>query len=1006
MKMKKKLIFVLVSLFSLSNVFGQGEVENPNPELLRNEFFYDVTGNVPNNWTVSGATSEVFNSGPVFRNSGYALRLRTADTPGYVEQIVNIEESQIAVGSDVEGLIHYSVDETSNEQGALRLMMQWLDEANNVITSEEDKKFVDNESLLFSKFKAWGTLYFRATRPANAKKFRFAIYVAPNSNVRLDDFSLKKPGSNGGFMSVLPQELRTFHANVDASHSQKAFVQIRNFVNDGTVTMPLNQPFTADKTTFDNTNGTKEVIFTFTPTEPTKIPRGYSAPPSVTIGLSGTATQKLQLKAMAIDPNNPPTITFEPVAFQPIKVAMGDVPVTREVLVKVKNAIDKVDIKVEPAGKGFAISSSSLYYFTRPTGNNKVGVNDTNIKITFTPKEVGTIEGKLIFTTDMMEPVEYPISANVVETENIEEKFSKEKPVTDKRYPAWADGEYHFMDTGLWHWPKEKAAYGGAEDPTLSLARNGTALTYVGKFSPGMIYNQSFPNGIKQVTVHSAYNGPKCKLGLDVSYDGGGTWTRVDTKVAVGAVITNFVIDSHKNTLFRIVLVNDEGVQPADGFAIIEKVKVVANTEENRETVASERELANFSGRATNARLFTEFNDIPHHLNLAVDGWSNFSINANRSFVAFDEHESDVNSPLVESCAKVSLYNAKKYKADQPMTAVLISPMLSYTDAASKKLGFRLKRTIPTEGDKFSIYIVKLKNGIIENESDMLEVPYESMLPGEKMSDGFWYDYLLDLEKYEIPNIENFAVMFVLKSPNDPQNTTSSYFIDDFAWGRTDNPSLTVDKKELKFYNMSNFESEGQKISVTTENAIAPIALKLFGNETSFLLYNKEMNSITAMPKEGGDLIVTVKTKATKDQNSILYMATRNGAPVYVTLFATAKSKDADNNGGDNGGNNGGNNGGSNVDSDGYDTGDDIINGKTSVDEINKYDSYAYKTDNSIVVVSNDIKSVTVYDLNGVAVKQSIQGGDKVCIDNVNAKGTLVLKIVYNNGNVKTLKVM
>lgn len=997
----KKYIYLLLIPFLSFNVFAQREDENDNPELLKNEFFHEVSGNVPTNWTVHGATSEVFNSGPVFNSSsGYALRVITSSTSGYLEQVVSISDAQVAVGHDVEGLIHYSVDETANEKGALRLMMQWLDDANNVLTSEEDKKFVDNESLLFSKFKAWGTLWFRTTKPSGATKFRFAISVGANSNVRFDDFSLKKQDSRAGFISILPQELRTFQANVGESQSQKVFAQIRNFVNDGNVTMPINQPFAVDKNTFDNTSGTKELTFTFSPTTAIKIPRGFSSAPSATIGLLGSATAKLQLKAMAIDPNNPPAVSFEPAVFPEMKLAVGET-VTQDVLVKVKNAIDNVNIKVDPMGKGFAINTSSLYYFSKPTGDKKEGVNDTNIKVTFKATAPGKVEAKLIFTSDMMAPVEYKITANVAAfSENIEERFSKEKEVRDVRYPAWAEGEYHFMDTGLWHWPKEVAAYGGPDYPSVTLMKNGTTLTYTGGFVPGQIYNQSFPHGIKQVTVYSAYNGDKCKLGLDVSYDGGGSWTRFETKEAKGSTITSFKVDSHKNTMFRIVLVNDDGVAMDEGYAVIEKVKVVVNSKEDREDVANEKQLVNYNDKVAVARLFTEFNDIPHHLNLVVDGWSNYAINTNRPFVSFDEHESDINSPLVESCAKVTLYKSTRFDETKPMKSVLMSPLLSYNDAASKQLGFRLKRTIVSEGDKFYIYILKLKNGVIEKEDDMVEIPYEKILPQNKMAEGFWYDYLIDLEKFELNGIDKFAVMFMLESNNNPENTTTSYFIDDFSWGRTDNPKLSVDNSEVKFYNMSNQESDPQKITVKTENATSPIVLKLFGHEDSFLLYNKEMTKTTTLPKDGGELFVTVKTQATKDLQSILYMATRNGAPLYVTLFATKKDKEPDN------GETNGNNGNSGVDEDGYDLGDDIINGKTAIDGIDGFDSYAYRNGDRLFVVSKNVSSVTVYDLNGNIINHVADGGDNITLDNVNIPGVLIVKVVYRNGKAKTIKVI
>lgn len=1014
---KFRFLFIyLLAVLSLGKVYAQSEDSNTNPELLTNEFFHEEndTKTLPKGWNLSGsgATSETFQGAGVFRNSGYAVRIRTGNEKATFYQEVDLSKhaSTITLGKDLEGLIHYSVDEGDLKKGSLRLAMKWLDRSGREIASHQDKDFVDNPDLLFSHFKSYGTLWFRMAKPEGAEKVKFAIEIEPNTVARFDDFSLKLQDSQEPFIAVLPQTLRDFQTKINVPVSQKVYVQKRYFPSNGEVKLPagVNGSIKVDNSTLPKDKKVDEVTVTFNPTAPTKIPRGYATAPSLTFGVTGL-TKRVSFTAAAIDPNKPPKVIIDPASFENIKAEVGET-VKKEITVSAPDAIDAIGIALEPKGKGFAINASSIYYFTSPRGNLKAGINPTKIIVTFVAKEPGVVEGKLIFKSTMMETFEYPIRAEVTKSENKEEKFSKEKPVTDKRYPAWTSGEYHHLDMGLWKWAENnKKIFYDAESRNLTIYGKNS-IEFVGSFVPGLVYNHDFPHGIDNISIYYANNADKTKLGIDISTDGGATWVRKDSKLAKGTGIAKFDIKTNQPTLFRIAVDADGEVADGELYAILEKIKVVPAKPEGRNSTTDIKELIDLQSQAAKALIFNEFNDVPHHLNFQEEGWTNLSINTSRPAVSFDERENDINSNIVETTAKLTLFRAEKFDKSKEMSILLASPVLSYTDAVKKELGFRLKRTIQNEGDSFNIYIAKLTNGKIAQEGDIMSVPYEKLLPNEKIVDNFWFDYLLNLEKYELNNVDKFIVIFEMKTVNEGDNSSTSYYIDDFSWGRANNPSVAVDKKELNFYQITDSETEPQTFKVTTQNATSSVVLKLFGQESAFKLKNSENTVISndkgeaTISKDGADVNVTVKTRANRDISSILYVATRGGEPITVRLFASRKSKDEVDGGDNNGSNdNGGNNNGGDNNGDGYDDGDDTIGGDTTpVDNVDKYDSYAYRQGNTITVVSENAALVELYDLSGKIIA-SKKGNSEITFTSVSSN-VLIVRVLTNEGKSISFK--
>lgn len=1009
----KFLLIYLLALLSLGKVYAQSEDSNTNPELLTNEFFYDLNdaGNLPKGWLLvgEGATSETFQGAGVFRNSGYAVRIRTGNSKATFYQEVDLSKhsSTITLGKDLEGLIHYSVEEGSLKKGSLRLAMKWLNSSGQEITEHQDKDFVDNPELLFSHFKSYGTLWFRMAKPEKAIKVKFAIEIEPNTVVRFDDFSLKLQDSNEQFVAVLPQTLREFQTDINKPVHQMVYVQKRHFTAAGEVKLPagVDNTISVDKSSLPKDTKVDAVKVIFNPTKPTKIPRGYSAAPNLKFGTTGYM-RNVSFTAAAIDPANPPKVLVNLEKFPTIKAQVGET-IKQEITVSAPHAIDAIGIALEPKGKGFTSSSSSIYYFPRKTATMNEGINPTKITISFTAKEPGIVDGKLIFTSTMMETFEYPIRAEVIKSENKEEKFSKEKPVKDVRYPNWSDGEYHNMDIGLWKWKKDGKFIYDAEEANLFVYGKNKYVEFTGAFIPGLIYNHDFPNGIKTVTAY--YQAEESKIVLEYSVDGGATWKQVQSKSTTKGFGV-FDVNSYRPTIFRLLVTAPDSVTEESSFAVIEKVKITTPQKEEYNNEMDLKKLIDYSSQSANARLFNEFNEIPHHLNFREDGWGNISVNTSRPAVSFDERGGDINTPVVETAVKLTLFRAEKYDESAPMSILFTSPVLSYTDAVTKELGFRLKRTIQNEGDSFNIYIAKLTNGKIAQEGDIIRVPYESLLPNEKMIDNFWFDYLLNLEKYNLGNIENFIVIFEMKTTNEGANSSTSYLIDDFSWGRNNNPSISVDKKELKYYQITDSETEAQTLKISTNNAYAPSVAKVFGNPEAFKLKDKDSKVIgndkgeAILLEKGQDLNITVKTRATRDINSILYLATRGGEPITVRLFVTRKSKDdvegENNNGSDN---NGGNNNGGDNNGDGYDDGDDTIGGDTTpVDNVDKYDSYAYRHGNTITVVSENAALVELYDLSGKIIA-SKKGNSEISFTSV-PSNVLIVRVLTNEGKAISFK--
>lgn len=996
----KFFLFFILALISVNTIIAQEEDNNTNPELLKNEFFHEVEGNLPKYWELrgNGVRSEVFQGHGVFRNSGYALRVHTGGEKAILSQTIELN-STITLGAELEGLIHYSVEKFDETQGAVRLAMKWLDASGNEIAEHKDKDFVDNEELYFSHFKSYGTLWFRISKPEKAVKVKFAIEIKENAVVKFDDFSLKLQNNNEPFIAVLPQTLREFRANVGETSTQKVFVQMRNLGADVKVTLPTGQPFEVDKSTLSKGNKVEAINLVFKPTSPTKIPRGYASAPSVSIGVDGL-TKRVNLNAAAIDKNNPPKVMVAPASFETIKLSVGET-ITKEITVNAPNAIDNVNISLEPKGKGFISSTSSLYYFTKATNGRTVGINETKIRITFTAKEEGVVDGKLIFTSSMMDDFEYPIRAEVIKSTSIQENFSKEKTITDKRYPNWTEGTYHNFDMGLWKYSDKTKAEYYADIQSVVMVKDNTHLRFVGSFIPGLIYNSDFPNGIKKISVYYANASENSILALEKSINGGATWEKISEVQAskTGNGVANYEVNTNKPTLFRIVLLAKEGTSKEQVYTYLEKVKITAADEEGREKSVDIKDYIDTSKQGAMAQMFYQFNDIPHHLNFVSDGWFNIALNTNRTAVSFDERVGDINSEVVETAVKMTLYKANKYDPNKEMSIVLASPLLSYSDAQTKELGFRLKRTIENENTSFDIAIAKITDGKIANEADIITIPYEKMLPNEKMTDNFWFDYLLDLSKYDLGNIDKFVILFQYKTSNEGDNSSTSYYIDDFSWGKANNPTIKVDKKALNFYEITDAESEPQSIVVSTENATSYTVAKLFGHLESFKLKDAKNKVISddrgeaKLKNSGETLNITIKTRATRDISSLLYLATRGGTPVTVRLFATRKTKKEI----DDANNNGNNNGNGNNNNDGYDNGDDTIGGgDTAVDDVTQYDSYAYRQGNSIVVVSENMESVELYNLDGTLLNKK-KATNEISFDGV-PESILILRITLKGG--------
>lgn len=958
-------LFVATFLFSaraLAAQDGPDPGENPNPELLKDEFLYNFTGNTPTDWMVEGKAEQLTARDTYNSATGSAVRITAIGTEGSLSQTIDMPSTQGAAGDVFEGLLHYLVDE-GPETGAVRLSMQWLNVRGEVITSQDDKLFVDNSALWFSMPKTWGTLRFRTTMPMGATRFRFSIRVNLFSKVRLDDFSFRKQTPPlTPFISVLPQSQPAHYLHLGQSATHRYYVQSSGLTGSRNIEITSGVPFRSNLTSISG-SGTQELIVTCTPTTAGKIPRG-KAVSALTIPVDETRTVSIPLRVYSIDPAKPPRMSIDPASFGVLTYEQGaPAAVSKDLNLRFENMIDDVTIAVTPMGKGFSINKSSVMYFEKAYPGLKIGVNDTPIKVSFRNPNanVGEVDAVLTLTSPMAETLSYPIKVQVTAAgSGWIEKFTKKRTATGSRYTDIADRGYGIYDKGVWR--AEGGALIDADERQVTFLNGGSTLYFEGTFRNGGIYNEDFLSGIASITVQAGdVLDAAAELAVEVSYDHGGTWMR---PAAAQRVVANrkltYALNTHQPTIFRLVRTNDGSYDQA---FMIRTIEVTSSADGGRVVLPSLAEVLSFSGMTSRSQVRELFQGKLHHGALRLEGWRNYSFSGNRPWVAFTQLADDSGTGEPEEVAKITLYNSTR-QSEAPLTAHLVSPLLSYTNAPSKELTFRLFKQVETPGDLFFVYLAPVENGQVK---EFMRIPFESITPNGEVKERTWYDYLINLA--DIPelgtSLQDFVVVFSLQSQVDGNGTSTTYLLDDFTWGQTNNPVLSLDRVDVPFVSqVAGRRSEPKKIVVSTRNGRDVVRTMLYSTNSKVFAYEPAQ-----LLPEGGEISITAKPERDVDYAGQLYLMTRGGATIYARLFCTPKPE------------------------------------VTSATELDVPNAFAYRRGTLVVVNAPGLKLVEAYALDGVRIaRASSWVGQEMQLEVPLAVEHPVLVLHYEDGHRQTIK--
>lgn len=259
---------------------------------------------------------------------------------------------------------------------------------------------------------------------------------------------------------------------------------------------------------------------------------------------------------------------------------------------------------------------------------------------------------------------------------------------------------------------------------------------------------------------------------------------------------------------------------------------------------------------------------------LQLDGWKNVAVEGTRAWWSYTFAEDN------NQAAKAVAYDSKATE-ETPMTIMLMSPRLSYTNAAERLLCFDVMGRMMREGmtDLFTVNIIDATTATAETY-DMFEISGLG-LPCTPDENDEWAHYVLDAASWDLP--AEFYVAFVFQSQRGTSSTTQ-YFIDNFSWGRTDVPFIRTSDQLLSMAGSVGMTTTSDAVTVEGFNLSQPIALSLSGTDA-----DKFELSATELPADGGEFTLNFTPEEIKDHLAIVTMlsGTDARADIMVTVPAS-----------------------------------------------------------------------------------------------------------------------
>lgn len=332
------------------------------------------------------------------------------------------------------------------------------------------------------------------------------------------------------------------------------------------------------------------------------------------------------------------------------------------------------------------------------------------------------------------------------------------------------------------------------------------------------------------------------------------------------------------------------------------------------------------------------FNDVTHNKPLSIEGWKNIAAIGQRAWwgYTFPEYEED---NAGENVAKITAYDSKMEAGlNQECQMLLATPPLNLKDAASKIFTFRVmgKFLLDKMTETLTLCTLTYEDGnLMAYPIEGVTMPY---LPDES---GKWQEYQVDLTNLQLGDVCHLG--FLLSGMRGPDHSTT-YYIDDVTFGRTDIPMIKTDKEEVVFNSVEGAFAVSEEVNVTATNLTEDIHITLEGK------YKDDFElSHTTLPKEGGKFFVGYESSYKEGYYGVYAKLTSKGAVTKnIAFFAT------------------------------------IISGIESVE-----------------ITENDI--IEIYDINGTKISK-VRGITVVDTVEKLPKGTYIIRISRNN-QLRTLKI-
>ena len=274
--------------------------------------------------------------------------------------------------------------------------------------------------------------------------------------------------------------------------------------------------------------------------------------------------------------------------------------------------------------------------------------------------------------------------------------------------------------------------------------------------------------------------------------------------------------------------------------------------------------------------LVEPFSTTDHNQAIALDGWQNVVLQGQRPWWGFADKDAQDN--IIDHYAKATAYVWQQTE-DDPWEMWLVTPPLDYLNAASQLFTFRVMGNFMFEGHStvLEVYYIDTipDKGLYKQKLDI-------DIPADKDQNGEWYEFHLDLAGQNIADVFFMAFRFAGNSGN--ANSTT-YYIDDVSWGRTDIPTLNADSASVIMTAAKSTAITSTPITVTTKNLTEPIKLTIGGaNAGRFEL------STNTLPTSGGQFTVAFESDTEGVHEAYIKLASRGAADKYIALSVLVKA--------------------------------------------------------------------------------------------------------------------